>query len=57
MENEKEKKTILIVDDEKPIVDILVYNLEKEGYQTLEANDGITAVKPSLASKVLYPSF
>ncbi len=33
------KKTILIVDDEKPIVDILVYNLQKEGYNTLEAND------------------
>jgi len=51
MENEKEKKTILIVDDEKPIVDILVYNLEKEGYQTLEANDGITAVEIALNQK------
>ena len=26
------KKTILVVDDEKPIIDILVYNLKKEGY-------------------------
>ena len=34
------KKTILVVDDEKPIIDILVYNLEKEGYNTLEATDG-----------------
>ena len=51
MENSKEKKTILIVDDEKPIVDILVYNLEKEGYQTLEANDGITAVNMALEKK------
>ena len=51
MENSKEKKTILIVDDEKPIVDILVYNLEKEGYQTLEANDGITAVSIALEKK------
>ena len=34
------KKTILIVDDEKPIVEILVYNLQKEGYNTIEANDG-----------------
>ena len=33
------KKTILIVDDEKPIVEILVYNLQKEGYNTIEAND------------------
>ena len=27
---DKDKKTILIVDDEQHIVDILVYNLEKE---------------------------
>ena len=32
----EDKKTILIVDDEKPIVDILVYNLEKEGYITIQ---------------------
>ena len=31
---------VLVVDDEKPIIDILVYNLQKEGYQTLEATDG-----------------
>ncbi len=34
------KKTILVVDDEKPIIDILVYNLQKEGYNTIEATDG-----------------
>ena len=45
------KKTILIVDDEKPIVDILVYNLQKEGYNTLEANDGVTAVDIALNNK------
>ena len=50
IENEK-KKTILIVDDEKPIVDILVYNLQKEGYDTLEANDGVTAVELALTNK------
>ena len=52
-ENEinNDKKTILIVDDEKPIVDILVYNLQKEGYNTLEANDGITAVELALSKK------
>ena len=33
---EEDKKTILVVDDEKPIVDILTYNLQKEGYNTLE---------------------
>ena len=42
------KKTVLIVDDEKPIVDILVYNLQKEGYNTIEANDGVTAVDIAL---------
>ncbi len=47
-ETVKEKKTILVVDDEKPIVDILLYNLEKEGYETLEANDGVTAVDIAL---------
>ena len=53
MENElnQDKKTILIVDDEKPIVDILVYNLQKEGYNTIEANDGITAVEIALSKK------
>ena len=51
MENMENKKTILIVDDEKPIVDILVYNLEKEGYNTLEANDGVSAVEIALNKK------
>ena len=51
MENMENKKTILIVDDEKPIVDILVYNLEKEGYNTLEANDGVAAVEIALNQK------
>ena len=38
-------KTVLVVDDEKPIVDILVYNLKKEGYNTLEASDGEEAIR------------
>lgn len=49
--NKGDKKTILIVDDEKPIVDILVYNLQKEGYDTLEANDGVSAVDIALKEK------
>ena len=47
-EIEKDVKTILIVDDEPPIRDILVYNLEKEGYKTIEASDGVTAVNIAL---------
>lgn len=47
----KPKRTILIVDDEKPIVDILVYNLQKEGYDTLEARDGEEGVRIALEKK------
>ncbi len=47
-ELKKDARTILIVDDEQPIVDILVYNLEKEGYNTITASDGLTAVNMAL---------
>lgn len=40
----KDSKTILIVDDEPPIREVLLYNLKKEGYNVIEAGDGITAV-------------
>lgn len=42
------EKTILIVDDEAPIVDILRINLKKNGYRVLEAYDGESAVKITL---------
>ena len=48
---EKEVKKVLIVDDEQAIIDVLVYNLKKEGYETLEATDGITAVNMALEQK------
>ena len=48
---EKETKKVLVVDDEQPIIDILVYNLEKEGYNVIEANDGITAVDVALEKR------
>ncbi len=48
---ENDKKTILVVDDEKTIVDLLVCNLEREGYQTLEAHDGEEAIKIALEKK------
>ena len=48
---DENKKTILIVDDEEPIRDLLRYNLEKEGYKTLEANDGQAGVDIALAEK------
>lgn len=33
-------KNILVVEDEKAIADILVFNLQREGYEVYEANDG-----------------
>lgn len=38
-------KKVLIVDDEKNIVDILKFNLQKEGFSTVEAYDGEQALK------------
>ena len=38
-------RTVLIVDDEKAIVDILDYNLKKEGYDTLRAYDGAEGLR------------
>ena len=36
---------VLIVDDEKSIVDILKFNLEKSGYDTVCAYDGLEALQ------------
>lgn len=38
-------KKILVVDDEKPIADILQFNLKKEGYEVSCAYDGNEALK------------
>ena len=43
-----EKKRVLIVDDEKNIVNILKFNLQKEGYDTLEAYDGEAGLQLAL---------
>lgn len=50
-EDELNKKTILVVDDERPIIDILVYNLQKEGYNTLEATDGEMGLNIALENR------
>lgn len=39
------EKTILVVDDEKPIADILQFNLIKEGYKVVCAYDGEEALE------------
>ena len=54
MENElfeEDKKTILVVDDEESIQELLVFNLQKEGYNTIQASDGITAVDMAISKK------
>ncbi len=43
------KKKILIVDDEPSIQDLLVFNLEKEGYKTMTASDGEEGITLALS--------
>ncbi len=45
------KKTILVVDDEKMIRNLLNVNLTKEGYNVIEAVDGLEAVEMALEKK------
>ena len=42
------EKTILVVEDEKAIADILLFNLAREGYKTLEAGNGIDGLRLAL---------
>ncbi|MBE7012984.1 MAG: response regulator transcription factor [Ruminococcaceae bacterium] len=44
-------KTILVVEDEKPIAEILKVNLVKNGYNVLNAYDGEEAVNVALAAE------
>ena len=44
-------KKILIVDDEKTIVDILNHNLKREGYEIIEAYDGDEAIQKAKSEK------
>lgn len=39
------EKRILVVDDEKPIADILQFNLQREGYEVICAYDGVEALQ------------
>jgi len=39
------EKKILLVDDDKDILELLTYNLEKEGYLVKTSSDGINAVE------------
>ena len=41
-------RKVLIIEDEQPIVDILKFNLEKEGFQVLTADNGLSALECAL---------
>src|SRR4051794_18953738 len=45
------KRRILVVEDEKDIVDLLIYNLTRNGYEVLSASNGNQAI--DLATKEL----
>lgn len=45
----EQKKKVLIVEDEKNIVDILRFNLQRSGYDTIEAYDGEDGLNKALA--------
>ena len=52
MEEENDyKKTILIVDDEKMIINLLTHNLTREGYNVIEATDGLQAIEMAQENK------
>ncbi len=42
-------KTILIIEDEQTILDIIKFNLEKNGFKTIEATDGIMGLTLALS--------
>jgi len=44
-------KKILVIDDEKPIVDLISFNLKKEGHEILEAFDGEDGYNKALSMK------
>lgn len=48
----EDKKTILIVDDEEPIRQLIKYNLEREGFKTLQACNAIKAIEKARTEKV-----
>ena len=51
--NEMAKENILVVEDEKDLLDLVVYNLSKEGYQAIGVESGEEALR---AARVHPPS-
>lgn len=48
--NDFNKKTILAVDDESAIIDLLKFNLEKEGFNCISASDGEEAINAVMSN-------
>lgn len=48
---ETKKKSILIADDEPDILEIISYNLSKEGYEVVTAQDGNEAIRLAMETK------
>jgi two-component system phosphate regulon response regulator PhoB len=46
-------ETVLVVDDEQDVLDLIVYNLQKAGYKTVVARDGASALQKA---RDLFPS-
>ncbi|MBN1548443.1 MAG: response regulator [Syntrophaceae bacterium] len=44
-EGKKAQRTLLVADDEKDIVDLVTYNLTREGFNVLAAADGMESLK------------
>jgi two-component system phosphate regulon response regulator PhoB len=42
-------KTVLIIEDEKDLADLVAFNLEKEGFRPLIASDGVTGLEKARA--------
>ena len=51
VEENMSESLILVVDDEQDIRDLLVFNLKRDGYATLEAADGNTALELARSRK------
>ena len=45
------KKTILVVDDEQDLLDLIEYNLKKEGYGVIKAENGLEGIKAAREHK------
>ncbi|MFK7819680.1 MAG: response regulator transcription factor [Planctomycetaceae bacterium] len=43
------RQTILVIEDEEGVIDTLVYNLEKEGFEVFAADDGASGIEKAKA--------